>query len=66
MLALKGCIVTIDAMGCQTEIAQTIIAQGGNYVLALKGNQGTLHRDAQDLICHVAGIVNRLNVAAER
>ena len=52
MLALKGCIVTIDAMGCQTEIAQTIIDQGGNYVLALKGNQGTLHRDAQDLIIY--------------
>ena len=36
VLALKGCIVTIDAMGCQTEIAQTIIDQGGDYVLALK------------------------------
>jgi predicted transposase YbfD/YdcC len=52
MLALKGCIVTIDAMGCQTEIAQTIIDQGGDYVLALKGNQGTLHRDVQDLIAY--------------
>jgi predicted transposase YbfD/YdcC len=52
VLALKGCIVTIDAMGCQTEIAQTIIDQGGDYVLALKGNQGTLHRDVQDLIAY--------------
>ena len=52
LLALKGCIVTIDALGCQTEIAQTIIDQGGDYVLALKGNQGTLHRDVQDLIAY--------------
>jgi predicted transposase YbfD/YdcC len=52
LLALKGCIVTIDAMGCQTEISQTILDQGGDYVLALKGNQGTLHRDVQDLIAY--------------
>ena len=52
LLALKGCIVTIDAMGCQTKIAQTIIDQGGDYVLALKGNQGTLHRDVQDLVAY--------------
>ncbi len=49
LLTLKGCIVTIDAMGCQTEIAQTIIDEGADYVLALKGNQGTLHRDVQNL-----------------
>ena len=42
LLMLKGAIVTIDAMGCQTKIAEQIIDQGGNYVLALKGNQGTL------------------------
>ena len=52
LLALKGCVVTIDAMGCQTEIAQTIIDQGGDYVLALKGNQGTLHRDVQELVAY--------------
>jgi predicted transposase YbfD/YdcC len=52
LLALKGCIVTIDAMGCQTEITQTIIDQGGDYVLALKGNQGSLHREVQDLIAY--------------
>jgi predicted transposase YbfD/YdcC len=46
-LALAGCIVTIDAMGCQREIAQQILDQGGDYVLALKGNQGTLHRDVE-------------------
>jgi predicted transposase YbfD/YdcC len=48
-LALQGCIVTIDAMGCQTKIAQQIIEQEADYVLALKGNQGTLHHDVQSL-----------------
>ncbi len=43
VLALQGCIVTIDAMGCQRAIAQTIIDQGGDYVLTLKANQPTLH-----------------------
>jgi len=38
LLALKGCIVTIDAMGCQTAIAGQIRDQGGDYLLALKGN----------------------------
>lgn len=46
LLALKGCIVTIDAMGCQTDIAQQIIDQGGDYVLALKANQPRLHTHA--------------------
>jgi len=41
-LDLHGCTVTIDAMGCQTAIAKQIIAQGGEYVLALKDNQPTL------------------------
>ncbi len=49
MLALKGCIVTIDAMGCQTEVAQTIRAGEGDYVLALKKNQGRLHGDVEGL-----------------
>ena len=44
-LAIAGCIVTIDAMGCQREIAEQIVEQGGDYVLALKGNQGTLQED---------------------
>ena len=43
VLALEGCIVTIDAMGCQKEIAAQIVEQGADYVLALKGNQGTIH-----------------------
>ncbi len=45
MLDLQGCIVTIDAMGCQTAIAAQIDGAGADYVLALKGNHGTLHAD---------------------
>ena len=45
MLSLKGTIVTVDALNCQRDIAQQIVAQDGDYVLALKGNQGTLHDD---------------------
>lgn len=45
-LLLKGCVVTIDAMGCQTAITKKIRGQGGDYVLGLKGNQGILHAEA--------------------
>jgi predicted transposase YbfD/YdcC len=62
LLTLKGCIVTIDAMGCQTEIAQLIIEGEGDYVLALKGNQGSLHDDVQDLFGY-AQAINFQNVA---
>ena len=51
-LVLKGCIVTIDAMGCQTEIAKLIVDEEADYVLALKGNQGTLHNEVQDLFTY--------------
>jgi predicted transposase YbfD/YdcC len=47
-LAVAGCIVTIDAMGCQRAVAQQILDQDGAYVLALKGNQGTLHQEVAD------------------
>ena len=47
LLDVRGCIVTIDAMGCQREIARQIIGQGGDYVLALKGNQGSLFEDVR-------------------
>lgn len=45
LLSLQGCTVTIDAMGCQKEIAEQIREQGGHYVLALKGNQPSLEAD---------------------
>lgn len=47
VLEITGCIVTIDAMGCQRDIASTIIEGGADYVLALKGNQGGLFEDVQ-------------------
>jgi predicted transposase YbfD/YdcC len=43
ILEISGCLVTIDAMGCQTEIVEKIVAAGADYVLAVKGNQPTLH-----------------------
>jgi predicted transposase YbfD/YdcC len=43
MLEIKGCIVTLDAMGCQTEIAETIVGKQADDVLAVKGNQKHLH-----------------------
>jgi predicted transposase YbfD/YdcC len=45
MMAIEGAIVTIDAMGCQRAIARTIIDKKADYVLALKGNQGSLRND---------------------
>ena len=47
MLSVEGAIVTIDAMGCQREIAQKIIDKKADYVLALKGNQGSLREDVE-------------------
>jgi predicted transposase YbfD/YdcC len=49
VLDLHGCIVTIDAMGTQKAIAKPIVEQGGDYVLALKGNQGNLFEDVQQI-----------------
>lgn len=48
MLYVTGCIVTIDAMGCQKKIADKIIAQQADYVLSVKDNQKNLHQDLQD------------------
>lgn len=48
LLDLQGAVVTIDAMGCQRGIAQLICQKEADYVLALKGNQGSLH---QDVVC---------------
>lgn len=49
VLELSGCIVTIDAMGTQKNIAQLIIEKGADYCLALKGNQGNIHQDVEQL-----------------
>ena len=47
MMAIEGAIVTIDAMGCQRDIAQKIVDKKADYVLALKGNQGSLREDVE-------------------
>jgi predicted transposase YbfD/YdcC len=47
MVAIEGAIVTIDAMRCQRDIAQKIVEKKADYVLALKGNQGTLREDVE-------------------
>ena len=44
-MAIQGCIVTIDAMGCQKDIAEQIVKQKGDYLLALKGNKGNFHEE---------------------
>jgi predicted transposase YbfD/YdcC len=49
VLAVKGCIVTVDAMGCQKEVAETIQARGGECVLAVKDNQEHLHAEVNEL-----------------
>jgi predicted transposase YbfD/YdcC len=61
--ALSGCIVTIDAMGCHTAIAAKIVAGGGDYVLAVKDNQPTLH---QGVATYFAGPTERERAAAPR
>ena len=47
MMAIEGAIVTIDAMGCQRDIARKIIDKKADYVLSLKGNQGSLREDVE-------------------
>jgi len=52
MIDVSNSIVTIDAMGCQKKIAQKIIDKKAGYVLGLKGNQGTLYDEVQDLFVY--------------
>ena len=49
LLEISGCIVSIDAMGCQKEIAKAIVDKSADYVLSLKQNQGNLYEDVKDL-----------------
>ncbi len=48
VLDISGCIVTIDAMGCQKKIAEKIVNKEGDYIFGLKGNQGTLNDDVRE------------------
>ena len=49
MFLIESSVITIDAMGCQKEIASKIIKKKADYILALKGNQGNLHKEVTDL-----------------
>ncbi len=49
LLEIHGCIVTVDAIGCQKEIAEAIRGKGADYALAVKKNQGKLYEDIKDL-----------------
>lgn len=50
LIAIEGCTITIDAMGCQTDIVEKIRSKGANYILAVKGNQGSLEQSILDTI----------------
>jgi predicted transposase YbfD/YdcC len=58
MLQIEGCIISVDAMGCQKEIAKQIVEAKADYILALKANQETLQQEAIHLFTH-AKITNR-------
>ncbi len=62
LLDIRGCTVTLDALGCQTAIARQIVAQGGDDVLALKDNHPTLHDDVRAAF---AGLAPRHHSAAK-
>ena len=50
ILDLAGCVVTIDAIGCQKEIVKQIAESKADYVISLKGNQGTLHTEVKEYL----------------
>lgn len=71
LIDLRGAIITIDAMGTQTAIAKQIVAGGGDYVLAVKGNQGTLHQGVMDYVDRqiendFADVASRRHVTVEK
>jgi len=71
LLDVERCIVTIDAMGCQTEIAEQITAVGADYVLALKGNHPTMYQDVittfnEGLATHFKGMHHQTYESVEK
>src|SRR5437588_2284506 len=66
LLVLDGCVVTIDAMGCQTAIAGQVRAQAAGYLLALKGNQPTLQRTVVGAFADLAPAAAAAWVPAEQ
>ncbi len=65
ILTLKDTIVTVDALNCLSDIARQIVAQVGNYVLALRGNQGSLHDDVVRFLDDPACEVNTVNTTVD-
>ena len=64
LVELCGAVVTIDAMGCQTEIARAIVDGGGDYILAVKGNQPTLHGGVEEYFLeHISDDFARVDVS---
>jgi predicted transposase YbfD/YdcC len=63
MLEIKGCLISIDALGCQTHIAEQIVESGGDYLLALKGNQRALHDAVR---CALAERINEEVICMEK
>jgi len=71
ILELSGCLVTIDAMGCQREIAQQIVAAKADYVLAVKDNQPKLHNAIRDFFLEhmendMQGVAHRRHATSEK
>jgi predicted transposase YbfD/YdcC len=71
LLQLKGCIVTLDAMGCQKEIAEKIVGKGADYVLQVKANQPQLHVELEEyfeqaLAHDFAGVAHSVHETSER
>jgi predicted transposase YbfD/YdcC len=71
LLHIAGCIVTIDAMGCQTAIADAVVAKDADYVLQVKGNQPTLHAELEAYFAHAlkndfVGVAHDFFEASER
>ena len=66
LLELNGCLVTLDAMGCQTDIAQAIVDKDADYVLAVKGNQGNLHQAIQKAFSQRLATTEHDNVTIEK
>jgi predicted transposase YbfD/YdcC len=60
ILDIQGCIVTIDAMGCQTAIVEKIVEKNADYVITCKGNQGHLHADIETLFAQLFQETNEL------
>ena len=56
MIRVKDCLISIDAIGCQVEIAKKIISLGGDYLFSLKGNQGNLKNDVEDFFHDMIGM----------